>query len=71
MARRLGISTDTIATIGDMQNDLAMFSKSGISFAMGNATDDVKERATHVTETNENDGFARAIERVLEINQLA
>src|SRR6266404_513227 len=65
MARRLGISTDAIATIGDMQNDLAMFAKSGISFAMGNATDDVKKRATHVTETNEKDGFARAIERVL------
>jgi hypothetical protein len=71
MARRLGISTDAIATIGDMQNDLAMFAKSGLSFAMGNATDDVKMRATHVTETNENDGFAKAIEKVLEITQPA
>jgi Cof subfamily protein (haloacid dehalogenase superfamily) len=68
MARRLGISTDAIATIGDMQNDLAMFAKSGLSFAMGNATDDVKKRATHVTETNEHDGFAGAIETVLKIN---
>jgi len=71
MARRLGIATDAVATIGDMQNDLAMFAKSGISFAMGNATDDVKKHATHMTDTNENDGFAKAIERVLEINQLA
>ncbi len=68
MAQRLGISTDAIATIGDMQNDLAMFAKSGISFAMGNATDDVKKRATHVTETNENDGFATAMETVLKNN---
>jgi Cof subfamily protein (haloacid dehalogenase superfamily) len=68
MAKRLGISTDAIATIGDMQNDLAMFAKSGISFAMGNATDDVKKHATHVTDTNENDGFAKAMEKVLKNN---
>jgi Cof subfamily protein (haloacid dehalogenase superfamily) len=68
MAKRLGISTDAIATIGDMQNDLAMFAKSGISFAMGNATDDVKKRATYVTDTNEHDGLAGAIETVLRIN---
>ena len=63
-----GISTDAVATIGDMHNDLAMFARSGISIAMGNATDDVKSRATHVTDTNERDGFARAIEMVLKIN---
>ena len=67
MARRLGIATDAVATIGDMQNDLAMFAKSGISFAMGNATDDVKARATHVTDSNERDGFAAAIETVLKL----
>jgi Cof subfamily protein (haloacid dehalogenase superfamily) len=67
MAKRLGISADAIATIGDMQNDLPMFAKSGISFAMGNAADDVKKHATHVTESNEHDGFARAIETILEL----
>jgi Cof subfamily protein (haloacid dehalogenase superfamily) len=68
MAKRLGISTDAIATIGDMQNDLSMFAKSGISVAMGNATDDVKKHATHVTETNEHNGFAKAMEVVLKNN---
>jgi Cof subfamily protein (haloacid dehalogenase superfamily) len=67
IARRLGISTDAVATIGDMQNDLPMFAKSGISFAMGNATDDVKKRATHVTDSNEHDGFARAMETILKL----
>ncbi|MBX9651233.1 MAG: Cof-type HAD-IIB family hydrolase [Xanthobacteraceae bacterium] len=67
MARRLGISTAAVATIGDMQNDLAMFAKSGVSFAMGNATDDVKARATHVTDSNERDGFAAAMETVLKL----
>ena len=69
MAKRQGISTDAVATIGDMQNDLAMFGKSGLSVAMGNATDDVKELATHVTTSNEDEGFAGAIEMILKNNE--
>jgi Cof subfamily protein (haloacid dehalogenase superfamily) len=65
MARRLGISTDAIATLGDMQNDLPMFGHSGVSFAMGNASDDVKRAATHVTASNEEEGFAKAIDVIL------
>lgn len=68
MAKRQGISTDAVATIGDMQNDLAMFAKSGLSIAMGNATDDVKKMATHVTTSNEDEGFAGAIEMILKNN---
>jgi Cof subfamily protein (haloacid dehalogenase superfamily) len=68
MANRLGISTDAVATLGDMQNDLAMFKVSGLSFAMGNATDDVKQQATHVTASNEEDGFAAAVEMILQNN---
>ena len=67
MAKRLGISTDAVATIGDMENDLPMFANSGISFAMGNAADDIKQHATHVTDTNEREGFARAMEAVLKL----
>ena len=66
MAKRLGISAAAVATIGDMENDLPMFAKSGVSFAMGNAADNVKQRATHVTDSNERDGFARAMEAVLQ-----
>ena len=65
MAKRLGISTDAVATVGDMQNDLAMFRKSGLSIAMGNATDDVKKQASHVTGSNEEEGFAGAVEFIL------
>jgi hydroxymethylpyrimidine pyrophosphatase-like HAD family hydrolase len=67
MAKRLGISATAVATIGDMENDLPMFAKSGVSFAMGNAADNVKQRATHVTDSNERDGFAGAIETVLQL----
>lgn len=68
MTKRLGISTDAVATIGDMQNDLAMFRKSGMSIAMGNATDEIKQQATHVTTSNQDEGFAGAIELVMRNN---
>jgi hydroxymethylpyrimidine pyrophosphatase-like HAD family hydrolase len=45
-----------------------MFKKSGLSIAMGNATDDVKQRATHVTASNEDEGFATAMEMILRNN---
>jgi Cof subfamily protein (haloacid dehalogenase superfamily) len=69
MAKRQGISTGAVATIGDMQNDLAMFKKSGLSIAMGNATDDVKKQATHVTTSSEEEGFAGAIDMILKNNE--
>ena len=68
IAKRLGISTAAVATIGDMQNDLAMFRTSGVSIAMGNATDDVKKQASHFTTSNEEEGFAGAIEMILKGN---
>ena len=65
MARRLGIATASVATIGDMENDLPMFASSGLSFAMGDAADEIKRHATHVTASNEDDGFAKAIDLIL------
>jgi Cof subfamily protein (haloacid dehalogenase superfamily) len=67
MTRRLDIPAAAVATIGDMENDLPMFAKSGVSFAMGNAADGIKQQATHVTDSNERDGFAAAIETVLRL----
>ncbi len=61
LSKLLDISTDQIATIGDMPNDVSMFRKSGLSIAMGNASDEVKTVANEVTDTNENDGFAKAV----------
>jgi Cof subfamily protein (haloacid dehalogenase superfamily) len=63
LAQRYGISTDEIATIGDMPNDCLMFAHSGLSIAMGNSTTQVQRAARRVTETNENEGFAKAVER--------
>ncbi len=62
-SRRLGIAPDEIATIGDGGNDVFMFRKSGFSIAMGNATDAVKAEAKAVTDSNEQDGFAKAVRK--------
>ena len=60
--RRLAIPRSSIAVLGDMENDLAMFRKAGMSIAMGNATAEVKALATHATAANTEDGFAKAID---------
>ncbi|HXI04941.1 MAG TPA: HAD family hydrolase [Bradyrhizobium sp.] len=65
MAAGLGVPLGDVATIGDMQNDLPMFERSSMSFAMGNAADEIKQHATHVTASNEDDGFAKAMEVIL------
>ncbi len=65
MSKLLNIPAEEIATIGDMPNDVLMFEKSGVSIAMGNASSEVKASATYVTSTNEEEGFARAIEEVV------
>jgi Cof subfamily protein (haloacid dehalogenase superfamily) len=63
LATMLGIDKSQIVTIGDGPNDVLMFRRSGVSIAMGNAGDAVKQSATYVTESNENEGFAEAINR--------
>jgi Cof subfamily protein (haloacid dehalogenase superfamily) len=63
LAQKYRISTDEIATIGDMPNDVLMFAHSGLSIAMGNADVQVQRAARRVTDTNENEGFAKAVER--------
>jgi Cof subfamily protein (haloacid dehalogenase superfamily) len=65
LAQRYEIPPAQIATIGDMPNDVAMFTPSGLSIAMGNASAEVQADATEVTTSNEDEGFANAIERFI------
>jgi Cof subfamily protein (haloacid dehalogenase superfamily) len=65
MSKLLNIPAEEIATIGDMPNDVLMFEKSGVSIAMGNASPEVQASATNVTATNEEEGFAKAMEEVV------
>ena len=63
LSRLLNIPPAQIVTMGDMPNDVLMFRKSGFSIAMGNASDEVKAQASAVTDSNENEGFAKAVRR--------
>ena len=67
-ARLCNVPPSQIATIGDMPNDVLMFKKSGISIAMGNASEEVQKEATWVTASYDDDGFAKAMERLLQMN---
>jgi len=63
LSAHLGIPAEQFATIGDMPNDVLMFARSGLSIAMGNAGPEVHRAARRVTASNEDEGFAKAIER--------
>jgi Cof subfamily protein (haloacid dehalogenase superfamily) len=63
LAARYGLTTDQIATIGDMPNDVLMFAHSGLSIAMGNASPEVQRAARRVTKANDDNGFAYAVQR--------
>jgi Cof subfamily protein (haloacid dehalogenase superfamily) len=62
-SREYEIPLERIATLGDQPNDVLMFTDAGMSIAMGNAGEEVQQAATHVTASNEDEGFALAIER--------
>ena len=63
LSKLLNIPTARIATMGDMPNDVSMFRASGFSIAMGNSSDAVKAQASAVTDSNENEGFAKAVRK--------
>ena len=65
LAQRYALTTDEIATIGDMPNDVLMFAHSGLSIAMGNADPQVQRAARRVTATNQDNGFADAVKRFI------
>ena len=65
LAARFAISPSQIATIGDMPNDTLMFAVGGLSIAMGNASPEVQAKAKQVTTSNEEEGFANAVENFI------
>ena len=65
LANHLGIKKEEIITLGDAGNDIHMIEYAGLGVAMGNAFDEVKEIANYITDTNENDGVAKVIEKFI------
>ena len=72
LSARYGIPEEEIATIGDMPNDVLMFARSGLSIAMGQSGREVQRAGRRVTSSNDEDGFANAVERfILRANERA
>ena len=65
IAQSLGIEPAQMACIGDMRNDVPMLDVAGLAIAMGNAPDDVRSHAHEVVATNDDDGWAEAVDRLI------
>ena len=65
LASKLGLDISQAIAVGDADNDLAMLRAAGLGVAMGNASEEVQSCADEVTQTNDEDGVAQMIERVL------
>ncbi|MDD3335312.1 MAG: HAD hydrolase family protein [Eubacteriales bacterium] len=65
LLRRLGIDFSAVMSIGDSELDLSVIEKAGIGVAMGNAPDWLKDKADYVTDRNDEDGMAKAIEKIV------
>lgn len=63
LGRLLGIKREEIMACGDGDNDTVMLREAGFGVAMGNAEEQVKEAADHITLTNEEEGVAEVIEK--------
>lgn len=61
LAEKFGIDNGEILAIGDSDNDLPMITSVGCGVAMGNAVPSVLEACPRITDTCENDGFAKAV----------
>ena len=66
LAQKLNIEPSEIAAIGDAANDIEMLEYAGLAIAMGNASEEVKAIADIVTDTNENNGVIKAIDKLIQ-----
>lgn len=63
LAKHLGIKQEEVMTFGDAGNDIDMIVYAGMGVAMENGFEEVKKAANYITDSNENDGVAKAIEK--------
>lgn len=65
--KKMGIDKSEVIVLGDSFNDYSMFTEFENSYAMENAIPEIKEIAKYITDTNNNDGVAKAIYKALEV----
>jgi hypothetical protein len=69
LIERMKIDRTEVIAMGDNFNDREMIQFAGLGVAMGNAPDEIKQAADYVTDTNNNDGVRKALERLFELPQ--
>lgn len=62
--KKLKLKPENLLVFGDEANDLELFDYSGLSIAMGDAISELKEKADYVTDTVEDDGIFKALEKL-------
>lgn len=62
----LGTTRDNTACVGDGANDVLMFQECGLSIAMGNGEEILKQSADHIVSSIDQDGFAEAADYILQ-----
>ncbi len=62
---RYNIKREEVAILGDGMNDYSMFKEFSCSFAMDNAVLEIKDAATYITASNNEDGVAKAIYKII------
>jgi Cof subfamily protein (haloacid dehalogenase superfamily) len=65
LAEHYGLNREEIITIGDSENDLPMIEYAGLGIAMGNASARVKQKADYITDSNDEEGVANAINKFI------
>lgn len=60
-----GYRREDIIAIGDGENDISMLEYAGVGVAMGNSSKKVKERSDYVTYSNNKNGVAHALRRII------
>ena len=63
LRKRMGLAKEEIMTIGDNINDKKMIENAGMGIAMKSSTMEILKIARDITETNDNDGVAIALEK--------
>lgn len=63
LGEMLGIKKEEIMAVGDGMNDISMLREVGFPVAMGNGLEEVKKLAQYVTDSNNEDGVAKAVKK--------
>ncbi len=71
LADHLHIRREQIACVGDSENDLSMFAVSGLTFAVGNAIDALKQQADHILPDRDHDPIAAMARKLNNLKKAA